>query len=540
MKRRLHRRDARRRPGLFPRETSGINRATLKVAFNPDAAMKYIRKRVVLVVTCFFWVTCAAQSPMKDKSDDRRTSLSPNSQKVAAPNERLETLIALAANASPEISSDVLLQLSASSLIADRERKIELLHNAFTAATKSRELVDRRSVGRAVDTHSGYKQIAFELGLDRLSIQSVAVVRMLPLDRQRARSMFDEVTLPKLSPLTCDDALVYNFDAYYQAVLAVFAQGFTADEKADALDVQFLLDQLAKVKTLPQFMSAVKIVSKANLSGDSFARTSAVLVDAIDHVSSDPRSFAFALDRDLFVRNLHGILLKLKTEGLPSKDMANAIRGFLTRNFSGDICADSGWLDKGQPKFPIGLDELNKDLSTAITLDDLQPGTVGPKATDSKFWASPKALDILTRAQGLRFAPGPERHEFTEKERQTEEWQQMFHDFVALLSDWDASSEQSEDDYFQQKCSMYGVIAELGPDDVQRDFVLRAYGNYLKEASQKYKGSIDWISWIKEYLRRLRTRRDKVRQSSLEIWISSGDPNLRIYGELALLMLAKS
>jgi len=482
---------------------------------------------------------CLAQSPTKPNITESQNNR-PANQQPRVPNQRLETLIVLAVSAPPEISSDVLMSLASSNLIPDKRRKIELIDEAFTAAAKSRELVNRRSFSRTVDTRAGYKQGAFELGLDRLSMQSAAVVKMLPLDRQRARSMFDEITLPTLPPVTCDDALVYDFDSYYQAVLAVLAQGFTADEKAAALDVQFLLDQLAKVKTLPQTMSALKIVSKANLSGASLARVSTVLIGTIDHLSSDPRSFAFALDRELFVRNLHGVLLKLRTEGLPSKDMANSIRGFLTRSFSGDICADSGWIDKGQLKFPFELEDLNKDLSTAITLDDLRPGTLGPKATDFNYWTTPKARDLLTRAQGLRWAPGEGQHEFTEKERQTEEWQQMFHGFLALLNDWDAATEQSEDDYFQQKCSMYDVVVELGPDDVERDLVLRAYGNYLKEGSQKYKGSITWISWVKDYLRRLRTKSDKVRQSSLDPWISSSDPNLRIYGELALLTLAKS
>jgi hypothetical protein len=502
--------------------------------------MKYLRNYVVLALTCYLCVPAAAQTPTRENSDQRRTGRTTDGQKAAPLDERLQTLIGLAVNAPSEISGDVLLQLSSSNLIADREQKIELIHNAFTAAAKSREPVKRRSVSRAVDTRAGYRQSAFELGLDRMSLESAAVTRMLPLDRQRARSMFDEIASPSLSQLTCEDALVYDFDSYYQAVLAVFSQGFTADEKAAALDVQFLVDQLAKVKTLPQLMSALKIVLRANLSSDGFARVSTVLKTTIDHVSSDPRSFAFALDREMLVPNLHGLLLKLKSQGLPSKEMAQSIRGLLTRSFSGDVCADSGWIDKGQPKFPMGVEDLNKELPTELTLEDLRPATIGSKAADINYWATPKARDILTRAQGLRFAPGNGRHEYSEKERQTDEWQQRFHDFVALLADWDPATEQSEDDYFQQKCSMYGVIVELGPDDVERDLVLRAYSNYLKEGSQKYKGSIDWIWRVKDYMRRLRTKSDKVRQSSLDPWISSSDLNLRIYGELALLTLAKS
>jgi hypothetical protein len=82
---------------------------------------------------------------------------------------------------------------------------------------------------------------------------------------------------------------------------------------------------------------------------------------------------------------------------------------------------------------------------------------------------------------------------------------------------------------------MYGVLVDLCPDDSQRDLVLRAYANYLKERSAEYKGRIEWILPVKDYLRRLRSKSDTVRRASLDPWLISSDTNLQIYGELELL-----
>ena len=81
-----------------------------------------------------------------------------------------------------------------------------------------------------MDTRSGYQQIAFDLRLDRLSIQSQAILKTIPLDSLRARVMFQGVVLPKIDTLVCKDSLVADFSAYYQMVVSLAEQSFTPDE----------------------------------------------------------------------------------------------------------------------------------------------------------------------------------------------------------------------------------------------------------------------------------------------------------------------
>jgi hypothetical protein len=82
---------------------------------------------------------------------------------------------------------------------------------------------------------------------------------------------------------------------------------------------------------------------------------------------------------------------------------------------------------------------------------------------------------------------------------------------------------------------LYSVIADLCPDDAQRDVVLRAYESYLKEKSVEYKGRIEWILPVKDYLRTLHSKSEAERKKSLDPWLTSSDAALRVYAELSLL-----
>ena len=57
---------------------------------------------------------------------------------------------------------------------------------------------------------------------------------------------------PTLAPLTCDDALVYEPSAFYQALSAVVNGAFTPQERAKDEHVNLLLDALAQVASPSQ------------------------------------------------------------------------------------------------------------------------------------------------------------------------------------------------------------------------------------------------------------------------------------------------
>jgi len=485
---------------------------------------------------CLGW-TLMAQAPANKNS---KPPVSSNTDNSAALEQRLriDNLIILGQSAPAEVRSDLLLTLVSSNLITTRERKIELIEQAFRSAAEAREPVRQRSWSLQVDTRSGFKQRAFEYELDKLSIQSKAVGKMIPLDRLRARMMFEDISLPAIKPLTCEDTLGYELESYYVTMLLVAEQCFNSDERKAEAHIQFLSNRLETVKSVPQVNPAIRMLVDAKLSPDELSLLANVLTRALGRVPVDGRSFAFAIGRFPLVSNAHRLILKLQQQGVPANDFSGALRSFLIKNMSGEVCADVAWLKDGQISLPADVVRINNEFTNPIVVDDVHPASVGSKAATVVYWTTPKAAELLWAARQLRFGGGETA--LSVEQRQTEEWQRKFRDFLELIEHWGPESEASPSDYFQEKCITYMVLVDLCPDDPQRDVVLRAYGNYLKETSREYKGRIEWILPVKDYLRVLKPKSEKLRRSSLDPWLTSSDGNLRIYGELEMLTSVKN
>lgn len=480
---------------------------------------------------CLGW-TFMDQSPA---TKNQKNLNSANAEDAAATEQRLriDNLIILGGSAPPEVAADLLLAVASSSLITDKERKIQLIEQAFRSAAQAREPVRRRSWGRMVDTRAGFKQAAYDLKLDKLSLESNAVVKMIRLDQVRARTMFESIEVPAIKPLTCADSLGYDFDFYYQTMLSVAEECFNADEKKAGAQIIFLSDRLESAKSIPQLSSAMKMLFNAKESGEELSVPVNVLTKAVGRLPTDARAFAFAMDRDSFVTLSYTFIERMRGRGVPANEFINAFRLLLVKQMSGEVCGDVSWLDHGQLTLPPQIEGFNREFANPIVVDDIRPSTIGPKATDTVYWKTPRATDLMKLAKQLRF--GGKDKALSREERETEEWRRELLDFLDLLADWGPDSEPSPEDYFQERCNMYGVLVDLCPDDAQRDVVLRAYGNYLKERSAEYKGRIEWIFPVKDYLRLLRSKTDTVRRASLDPWLTASDTNLRIYGELELL-----
>jgi hypothetical protein len=446
----------------------------------------------------------------------------------------LENLILLSQSASAEVQADLLLTIASANLISDKKRRIELLSEAFQAASRVTEPVRKKSWAALVDTRSGFEHRAFDLQLDRLSIESRVISALIPLDSTRAREMFQGVVLPKIEPLDCKDSLIPDFTAYYAMVIAISENCFTPDERRAQAHVQFLTDQIEAVRSVSQAMAVLKVITGSNLSDEELSRVVLSLAKTFGRVPEDPRSFAFVVQREGFVSVAERLLSMLKKRELPAESLGTRVREFLLRNLRGEVCADAGWLKQPAATLPPEIDTINLHFDSPITSDDLGRLRFGGKSVEVEYWTTAKGESLLQAAKGLRFAA--DGHRFSPEERGTEEWRQKLLAFLAKLDHWDAASESSEDDYFQQRCDMYRVLVDLCPDDLQRDAVLRAYGSYLKDSNRKYKGRIEWISPVKDYLKIVQAKQEKMILSSLHPWLTSSDNMLQAYAELSVLL----
>jgi hypothetical protein len=172
-----------------------------------------------IFVSLFLIFACVSKiSAQTLPADSKKTPASAETK--SAQDLKIENLILLGHTAPPEVAADLLLTLAIQPTIA-KARKKELIEDAFRFAGDAREPIARRPWSLMVDTRSGFKGAAFALELDKLSLQTRAVTQMIALDKSRARMMFQEIALPKLPDLTCEDSLSYDPGAYYRTALAV-------------------------------------------------------------------------------------------------------------------------------------------------------------------------------------------------------------------------------------------------------------------------------------------------------------------------------
>lgn len=478
-----------------------------------------------------------AQSSRENRSPQKGgvvTSKTGAEESKAASKLRLENLITRIRAASPEVQADLFITIATSNLISDKKQRIELLNEAFQAASQVEHSVRKKSWGALIDTRSGFAQRAFDLQLDRLSIESRTISAIIPLDRLRAREMFQTVVLPKIESLDCKDSLVPDFTAFYATVVAIAQNCFTPEEMKAQAHIQFLTDQIEAVRSVSQATAVLKAMDGAKLSDEELSRVVPGLAKAFAQTSEDPRSFAFAVQREGLIATAEKFLSMLKKRGIPAEGLSTKVRDLLLRNMTGNVCADDSWLKNRQAALPPEIETINVHFKSPITTDDLGQLRFAGKSVDVEYWTTANGKALLQNAKALRFAN--DGHRLSVEERDTEEWHQKLLAFLDQLDQWDSAGEVSEDDYFQQRCNMYRVLVDLCPDDLQRDAVLRAYGAYLKDSNRKYKGRIEWISPVKDYLKIVRTKQQKMIDASLDPWLSSGDNMLRVYAEVSLLV----
>src|ERR1043166_7528922 len=145
-------------------------------------------------------------------------------------------VVDLADLAPPEFSAHFLLQVATSAQLHDTEWQKELLEQAFERANLAREHVHRRSFRDSdlfdvTRTRAEMISRGFDEVLDRLSLQSLAVKAMLPLDRARAIDMFQSITYPRLEVKPCGEALIDDVSTYYSALGQLVNSGFSTRQR---------------------------------------------------------------------------------------------------------------------------------------------------------------------------------------------------------------------------------------------------------------------------------------------------------------------
>ncbi|MEO7144185.1 MAG: hypothetical protein ABI165_11875, partial [Bryobacteraceae bacterium] len=252
----------------------------------------------------------------------------------------LEALIELSHSAPPEFAADALLRIVESGRIADRDTKRELIEQAFQLATRAQQPVRLVSIpGTPIDTRAGYRGRAMRLGLDALSLECRAIRDLLPLDKPRARELFTNIVKPALEPRTCEDALVYDVDDFYQTLQQVLAAAFTPAEREKDEQVQFLTLHLSRITAHAELAPAARIVAGQGLTPAQLQVAEGAFLARLESMPSDDRSFSVAVAP--LEQSVSMLAQSLSSAGLATDGLVGGFHKYLTANLSGARCGDN-------------------------------------------------------------------------------------------------------------------------------------------------------------------------------------------------------
>jgi hypothetical protein len=415
--------------------------------------------------------------------------------------EPYQTLAELARAAPPEFTANALLRLVEQGRLVDKAARRELIEEAFRNASAAKFPVRMLGVpGTTTDTATGSLSRAYALKLDALSLESRAVRDMLPLDPANARRMFMDIPHPALPPLTCDDALFYDLSDYYQTLGAVAGETFTQKERAKEAHLNFLTDYLGQATSPLEIVPLAGAIQAVGATEQQRQGLYARLGGLLENLQPDDRSFASSLPA---------------INALNVPEMQSALEKFRQR---GRVCES----DSYNPSSAAAPKPASQDPSAP-------PAPTREKTPKlHSYWQSAGSKQLLEPGRKLRFDKN--NTPLSDSARATPEWQQQAADYLNQIAGWSQDPQDSDADYYHEKCTVWLALIELVPPGPENDAIVADYVSFIGNSRLYQESPAEWFLEPKALLDRFQP--GAMRSSLLDAFQRSGNPVLSL--EVAL------
>jgi hypothetical protein len=465
------------------------------------------------------------------------------SQKERTRQERkaeIELLINDVRSAPPEFASDCLIRIATSSLIKEPEQKRELIEAAFRLAPNVQYQNKQMGLpGSLVDTRSGYLARAFALNLDALSLRCRAVKKMISVDAQKARELFEEIPEVKLPSLTCEDSLVYDVSEFYDTLKEVAEKTFSAEEREKGEQLFFIGRRVTNLTSPVQLEPAAKAVLALKLSPSDRQQLISALSESLKKMRGDDYSFSTTVSS--LTRTIGQLVDLCKREAISSDELLEGLRIYLLTHINSERCQESISAREEADYLKYFNESLrfrsppDRGGVLPITQENIQLRKTGRIAKYSPYWQSAEARSLLVKIKHLRFGSG--NTPLARNQKENPEWQMELKEFLDDLSEWRSDQEQSESDYFHQKNNIYRNLLEIVPAGLGRDRLIASYVLFLRESDLRHDSRIEWFLHAKYLIDLNRTLKGSERTKVSEALSSGGDAVLFLYATLEKALL---
>ena len=394
--------------------------------------------------------------------------------------------------------------------------KRELLEDAFHTAARA-QLPYRQRGEPTTDTRAS--RAFWPNDLEALTLRSRVVDAMLPLDARRGRALFEELQIPEIPLLRCQDISTPQVRPYYDTAAKLFARSFTPEERRRDEDVLFLERLILLMRSPPQVNPVATLIFGVSMSPERRQRVVAAFSGALARVNGSPRLFG---DAPLLLYSLSTKPVELPPDlAATAPTLVPALRAYIVRSERGPRCSE--YIERDQ--LPDSVLHFNavvsrldptgavyKPISAEESKASSDAGTYQPHM----WWQSKRSKDVLQAMKWLNHGNRdlPDRQRFwTLDERRSTEWESRFIDTLKLIEGWRPDEEESSDDWFGMVARTYCILAKLAPPGGLRDGAMERCVAFLQQHYADVENHNLWFTvwtdllfskdlWILEHLAR--------------------------------------
>lgn len=458
----------------------------------------------------------------------------------------LQKLVDAAAGLPAEFQSQVLLELASSRRVADPSWKKDLIEAAFEAGSHAQLAYAQWLAGpiagmRQSESTQGWE--VWDQQFNALALQAKAIRAMVPLDPQRALSMYQRIPTPSVPALSCQDPYAPELYVYYQTAYTLFNRAFSPEQREKGDDMWFVRQLIGAVHSPAQVVGAIGLLRSIKTTPQRRTDVLATFSSILSGLSGPDRVYGPSDDQ---------IVSAITPAAAEAPPLVLALRGYLVRQLSGERCHDNIWAqsvvpkarsarpsrvesatkptsaddghgteqgktqgetgsaspsadglvggdpstdqsDTSMPKSVVQFNALVAKLDPAgnqykpISHDEVKPAKDGGTFDVTVFWRSQRSAQIENALRDLNST--------TAHGLASDQWPAHYMNLLKQVEEWTANDEQSPDDYLVMKAIVYRELMSLAPQGPMREAALRGYLTLLEQSYPALSGHI--ASWAR-------------------------------------------
>jgi hypothetical protein len=404
----------------------------------------------------------------------------------------IETIVAAARTAPPEIFADSIVSLVQGGRIPNIEWQKLLLQDAFAAAQLAHEPVRFIAVaGLSTDTRPSFRAKAGDLQLDALSLETRVLKALLTVDRALARQMFEGLPRDQPAASGCEDPLLPDASAYYEVAGAVAQSAFSVEEKHDSAHTQFLIAALAGANTPAELAGFIHTLAGVDLNRAEMEMVGGALQAKLDGIALNYRSFALKID-DL-ASGLDFFAARARGQRVSTDALGAAFRRFVVTQMQSPRCQEE--YDQAAA-FASSMWVKNLGDLAPLSKDEMKPSSRGGRFKAKSYFDDDRSKELAESLNRLRFSS--EGRPFSEAQRSTGAWRVLFSDFLRDYQAWSPTG--ADIDILHQRLTVLRWLLELTPSGDDRNRVLRLSIAVLESGGAEKQSPAEWFWQAKSIL----------------------------------------